>query len=189
MQPRTHGLPIWLVLTLIGGLVAACVAGLWFAPSGFFARLQLARSTWEAQQPQHYRMTARWTYGTIVNGPWSIEVRDGLVLSGIDVRSQRALTRAEILLAQENIEIGVLFDAIYGEVKPSRANTTRNMIARTLAEVSPELRDLIARCAARIPSVEYHPALGYPVGVTAHGSPCYRASEWTVRVTELSILP
>jgi hypothetical protein len=186
-QPRQT--PITLIVTLTALLLLACLAGLWFAPTGFFAHLDLARTTWQSKRIAHYHMTARWTYGTIVNGPWSIEVRDRRVLNGMDVRSQRALTRAEILLAQQNIEIGALFEAIYGEVKPSLSNTTRAMLARTVAEASPELRDLIARCAARLPSVEYHPTLGYPIGVTAHGSPCYRASEWTVTVSELTILP
>ena len=63
------------------------------------------------------------------------------------------------------------------------------MLARALARISPAARDLIDRCASRLPSVEYHPALGYPTGITVHGSPCYRASEWTVLVLDLAPLP
>jgi hypothetical protein len=53
-----------------------CAAGLWFGPVGVVPRLAVARAGWEAQGPRSYRMTARWTYGTIVNGPWTIDVRD-----------------------------------------------------------------------------------------------------------------
>jgi hypothetical protein len=63
------------------------------------------------------------------------------------------------------------------------------MVARAFAGVWPAARDLIDRCAARLPSVDYHPALGYPSGITVHGSPCYRASEWTVLVLDLTPLP
>src|SRR5262245_2408682 len=173
------------MLSALVALVGMCAAILWLAPTGFLPRVELARATWRRQELHHYRMTVRWTYGTIVNGPWTIEVRDGRVLAGKDIRNGRDMTRAELRLAEQNLTIDQLFQALIDEVRPSVANTPRFLFARGIADFAPRLRNLIDRCAARLPSVRYDPTLGYPTGITAYGSPCYLASEWTVLVTEL----
>jgi hypothetical protein len=177
------------MLGALAALAGICAALLWLAPTGFLPRLELARATWKRQDLRHYQMTARWTYGTVVNGPWTFEVRDGRVLSGRDVRDRRAMTRAELRLAEQNLVVDQLFEALITDVRPSVANTPRFLFARGIASFSPRLRNLIDRCAARLPNVRYHPELGYPIGITVPGSPCYRASEWTVLVTELTPLP
>jgi hypothetical protein len=182
---RTRVIPgIVLCVCLLG----VCGAGLWVAPTGFLPRLELARTTWERQNIHSYRLRVRWTYGTIVNGPWSLVVQSGRVISGTDLRTGTILGPTELRLAQQNLEIGALFHAIAEEVRPSVANTPRVMLARGIAEFSPKLRSMIDRCAPRLPSVDYHPARGYPMGVTVHGSPCYPASEWTVLISELVVL-
>ncbi|GAB4114026.1 MAG: hypothetical protein Fur005_09890 [Roseiflexaceae bacterium] len=189
MNDTRRRTPLIIFATLVVGLLAACGGALWAGPTGFLPRLQQARSLWEAQQIRHYRMTVRWTYGPIVNGPWQLEIADGKILSGFHLRYQRPMTRSELRLAEQNLEINTMFQLIADEVKPSVANTPRYMLARGIASFSPQLRDLIDRCAPLIPSVDYHPTRGYPTGVTVHGSPCYRASEWTILVSELTPLP
>ncbi|HWQ13612.1 MAG TPA: DUF6174 domain-containing protein [Roseiflexaceae bacterium] len=179
----------WLGAGALALLALLCAAALWLGPAGVAPQLALARASWEARGVRHYRMTARWTYGTIVNGPWTIEVRDERVVGGFHTRTGAPLTRGELLLAERNLRIAALFDALASELRPSAANSPRTLLARSLARVSPTARNLIDRCAARLPSVDYHPALGYPTGVTVHGSPCYRASEWTVLVLDLTLLP
>jgi hypothetical protein len=189
MEHRSGRNSAALIAAIVGILVLSCATILWFAPTGFVPHMELARSTWESQRLHHYELTIRWTYGSIVNGPWTLEVRDERVVGGADTRTGRPLTRSELLLAQQNMIVGVLFNNLADEIRPSIANTPRTMLARTVAVLSPNIRDLIDRCAPRLPSVEYHPTLGYPTGITAHGSPCYRASEWTILVLELHPLP
>ncbi|MEN9934559.1 MAG: hypothetical protein RLZZ387_1138 [Chloroflexota bacterium] len=179
----------WLGAALLALLALLCAAGVWLGPVGVAPRLAASRAGWDAQGVRHYRMTARWTYGTIVNGPWTLEVRDGQVVGGFHARTGEPLSRGELLLAERNLPVPVLFAAVADELRLTAANSPRTMVARAFAGVWPAARDLIDRCAARLPSVDYHPALGYPSGITVHGSPCYRASEWTVLVLDLTPLP
>ncbi len=183
---RTTG---WLAALALALCALLCAASVWFGPVGVAPKLALARASWDARAPRHYTMTARWTYGTIVNGPWTIEVRDDRVVSGYHARTGQPLTRGELLLAERNLTVSALFGALARELRPTAANSPRTMLARALARITPRARDLVDRCASRLPTVEYHPTLGYPTGITVHGSPCYRASEWTVLVLDLTPLP
>lgn len=185
---RNHtGRPAAAALAVL--LALLCGAGGWLGPAGVAPRLAVARAAWDSQGVRHYRMTARWTYGTIVNGPWTIEVRDERVVGGYHTRTGAPLSRGELLLAERNLPVSALFAALADELRPTAANSPRTMLARALASFAPRLRDALDRCAARLPSVTFHPQLGYPTGITAHGSPCYRASEWTVLVLDLTAMP
>jgi hypothetical protein len=179
----------WLGAGLLALVALLCAVGIYLGPAGLGMRLGAARAAWEAQGVRHYRMTVRWTYGTIVNGPWTIEVRDGRVLGGHHARTGEPLSRGELLLAERNLPVAVLFAAVADELRPTAANNARTLVARALASYSPRLRDILDRCAARLPSIELDQALSYPTGITVHGSPCYRASEWTVLVLDLTALP
>jgi hypothetical protein len=188
-RPAYSRRPGWLGAGALALLALLCAAGVWLGPAGVAPKLAMARANWEARGVRHYRMTARWTYGTIVNGPWTIEVLDEQVVGGFHARTGEPLTRGELLLAERNLPVTTLFAAIADDMRPSAANSPRTLLARALARLSPAARNLIDRCAARLPSVDYHPALGYPTGITVHGSPCYRASESTVLVLDLTVLP
>lgn len=179
----------WLGAASLALAALLCAAAAWAGPASVAPRLALARAAWESHGVRSYRMTARWTYGTIVNGPWTLEVRDERVVSGYSTRTGEPLTRGELLLAQRNLPVSVLFAALADELRPTAANNPRTLVARALAVVSPAARDMLDRCAARLPSVEFDPVLSYPAGITVHGSPCYRASEWTVLVSDLTALP
>jgi hypothetical protein len=172
-------------LTLLAML--ACAGGLWLSPLGLLPQNGLARARWQAQAIGHYRMTARFSQGWILSGPWTVEVRDDHVLGGVDTTTGARLSALQLRVAQDRLPINKVFQAIEGELRTPELSSPRDLPA-LLARLVPALRRQLDRCAAWMPEVAYDPALGYPSGVTAYASPCFPGGGWTVLVVELTPL-
>jgi hypothetical protein len=171
---------LWLALLLIA---AGCGAGLWVTPLSALPRYRLAQDRWDTSDIRHYRMTIRMTHGLNVNGPWTLEVRDGQVLSGYHTRTGAPLDRVQLRLAQLRAPIGTLFAAIRDDLRLSRSLNTQ------LARMIPPLRHRLDRCAARMPRIAYDPVLGYPRTIVVYASPCFIRADWTISVMDLTPLP
>ncbi len=185
MSPARRAASIFGVAALL--LTLACVAAALASPMGLVPQLTAAEARWRATGVTHYRMTVRWTYGSIVVGPWQIEVRDEQVIAGDDLERKRPLTRSDRKLAQLNLPIARLFASVRDEVTPSIGKPPASILASHLSGTP--IHAALDRCAARLPSVVYDARLSYPRGITVYGSPCYRASEWTVQVLDFVVLP
>jgi uncharacterized protein DUF6174 len=166
----------------------ACVAGLWVTPLGVLPQRALAQARWQAQQLHHYRMTASLSQGWILNGPWTVEVRDERVIGGFDTATGAPLDGVRLRVAQRVLPISTLFAALDDNLNRPPLTSTRALVTR-LARMAPPLRDTLDHCAARMPNVAYDPTRGYPSGITVYASPCYPGDSWTVLITELTPLP
>jgi hypothetical protein len=177
---------LWLSLGVLL-LALACAGGLWLSPLGLLPQNGLARARWQAQAIGHYRMTARFSQGWILSGPWTIEVSDDRVIGGVDAKTGAPLSALQLRVAQDRLPIDKVFRAIEGELRTPALSSPRDL-PTLLARLAPSLRRQLDRCAARMPEVAYDPALGYPSGVTAYASPCFPGGGWTVLVIELTPL-
>jgi Family of unknown function (DUF6174) len=173
-------------ITLLATL--ACAIGLWLSPLGLVPQNGLAKARWQAQAIRHYRMTARFSQGWILSGPWTVEVRDDRVLGGIDATTGVPLSALQLRVAQDRLPINKVFQSIEGELRTPALTSPRDL-PTLLARLVPPLRRQLDRCAAWMPEVAYDPALGYPSGVTVYASPCFLGGGWTVLVIELTPLP
>lgn len=182
MRPRRTLLLVGTLGALL--LAVACGAALYAAPAGLLPRNAAARGQWQAQQVRGYTMTVRWTFGSMVNGPWQLNVVGRRVVSGIDLETGKPLSRTALRAAETQLPVELLFEAIARELSPSQANTPQSLLARYLP---PQLHDRLDKCAPPIPAVVYHPELGYPQGITVFPSPCFRAGGWTVQIRDLLI--
>ena len=165
----------------------ACAGGVWLSPLSLLPQNELAQARWQAQAIGHYRMTARFSQGWLLSGPWTVEVRDDRVVGGIDVTTGARLSALQLRVAQDRLPINKVFQSIEGELRTPALSSPRDVPA-LLARLVPSLRRQLDRCAARMPEVAYDPALGYPSGVTAFASPCFPGGGWTVLVIELTPL-
>ena len=168
-------------------LVLACAAGLWLSPLGLGPQNGLARARWQAQAIRHYRMTARFSQGWLLSGPWTVEVYDNQVVSGVDARTGAPLSALQLRVAQDRLPVNKVFQSIDGELRTPALRSPRDLPTLVARHV-PSLRRQLDRCAARMPEVAYDPALGYPSGVTVYASPCFLGGGWTVLVLELTPL-
>src|SRR5262245_10655659 len=187
MYPARHPVASW------GGLAAllavlACVGGLWLSPIGLLPQNGLARARWQTQAIRHYRMTARFSQGWILSGPWTIEVRDDQVVAGVDTTTGAPLSALQLRVAQGRLPINKVFESIDGELRTPALRSPRDLPS-LLARLALPLRRQLDRCAARMPEVAYDPALGYPSGVSVYASPCFPGGGWTVLVIGLTPLP
>ena len=168
--------------------LVACVAGLWLTPLSQLPRHSLARSRWDAQGIRHYRLTAQFSQGWMLSGPWTVEIRDEHVISGFDTTSGAPLDNAQLRTAQRVLPITKLFDTLHDEIDTPPLTSTFALLTR-IARLGPPLREHLNHCAARLPKIVYDQALGYPRGVTVYGSPCVLGANWTVLITDLTPLP
>ena len=179
-------------LSVLVGLLAfltmlACAGGLWLSPLSLLPLNELARARWQAQAIGHYRMTARFSQGWLLSGPWTVEVRDDRVVGGVDATTGVRLSALQLRVAQDRLPIDKVFQSIEGELRTPTLSSPRD-VPSLLARLVPSLRRQLDRCAARMPDVAYDPALGYPSGVTAYASPCFPGGGWTVLVIQLTPL-
>jgi hypothetical protein len=176
----------WLALGVLL-LALACAGGLWLSPLGLWPQNGLARARWQAQAIRHYRMTARFSQGWILSGPWTVEVRDERVVGGVDARTGAPLSALQLRVAQDRLPIDRVFQAIDDELRTPALRSPRDL-PTLLARLVPPLRRQLDRCAARMPDVAYDTALGFPSGVSVHPSPCFPGGGWTVLVVDLTPL-
>jgi hypothetical protein len=187
MSTGRRSLQIWLVFGL-ALLVLACAAGVAITPLALLPRQALARARWQAQGVRHYRMTANLSEGWILDGPWTVEIRDERVVDGHDATNGAALSGVQLHVAQRLLPISTLFAALDDNIDRPALTSPHAALSR-LARIAPSLRDTLDHCAARMPNVAYDPARGYPSGITVYASPCYPGESWTVLITELTPLP
>jgi Family of unknown function (DUF6174) len=176
---------IWLAFALP---VAACMAGLWLTPLSLLPRHALAKSRWDAQGIRHYRLTAQLVQGGDTRGPWSVEIRDGQVVAGFDTASGAQLDRTQLRIAQRVLPISTIFSTIRDEINTPPLTSTFAVLTR-IARLGPPLREHLNHCAARLPTIAYEPAYGYPRSVTVYGSPCVLWDNWAVQITDLTPIP
>jgi hypothetical protein len=184
-MPRLRHRWIWPALALP---LVACVAGLWLTPLSLQPRYALAKSRWQAQGIRHYRLTAQLTEGGVPSGPWTVEIRDEHVLAGFDTSTRGQLDRRQLQTAQQVLPISTLFDTIHDEINSPPLTSTFAVLTR-IARLGSPLREHINQCAARLPSVTYDEALGYPRSLTFYGSPCVLGDTWAIVITELIPVP
>jgi hypothetical protein len=177
------------LLWAAGGLllVLACTGGLWLTPLGRLPQNDLAQARWQTQGIHHYRMTARFSQGWILSGPWTVEIRDGQVLGGVDAETGTPLNGVQLRAAQRTLPIDTMFVAIEDDLRPPPLNSMHGL-ATLVARLAPPLRDRLNHCAARMPLISYDATLGYPNGVSVYASPCFPGGDWTVLVLDLTPL-
>ncbi|HET9223767.1 MAG TPA: DUF6174 domain-containing protein [Roseiflexaceae bacterium] len=168
-------------------LVLVCAVGLWLSPLGLWPQNGLAQARWQSQAIRHYRMTARFSQGWILSGPWTVEVQDDRVIGGVDAQSGAPLSALQLRVAQDRLPVDKVFQAIEHELRTPALNSPRDLPA-LLARLVPPLRRQLDRCAARMPEVAYDPVLGFPSGVSVYPSPCFPGGGWTVLVVDLTPL-
>src|SRR5215207_1190090 len=176
---------IWLAFTLP---LAACMAGLWLTPLSLLPRHALAKSRWDAQGIRHYRLTVQLVQGDNMSGPWAIEIRDEQVIAGFDTLSGALLDRTQLRTAQRVLPITTLFSTIRDEINTPPLTSTFAVLTR-IARLGPPLREHLNHCAARLPTIAYEPAYGYPRSVTVYGSPCVLWDNWAVLISDLTPIP
>src|SRR5215216_6247240 len=75
-MPHRRWIWLWAILP-----VAACSAGLWLTPLSLLPRYALAKSHWDGQGIRHYQLTAQFSQGADMSGPWMVEIRDDQVIA------------------------------------------------------------------------------------------------------------
>src|SRR5262245_17549859 len=91
------------LLTLLTML--ACAGGLWLSPLSLWPQNGLAQARWQAQAIAHYRMTARFSQGWLLSGPWTVEVRDDRIVGGVDATTGASLSALQLRVAQDRLPI------------------------------------------------------------------------------------
>jgi hypothetical protein len=186
MHPARYPVAIWGGLAVLLA-VLACAGGLWLSPLGLWPQNGLARARWQAQAIRHYRMTARFSQGWLLSGPWTVEVQDDQVIGGVNTKTGAPLSALQLRVAQDRLPIDRVFQSIEQELRTPALRSPRDLPA-LLARLVPSLRRQLDRCASRMPEVAYDPALGFPSGVSVYPSPCFPGGGWTVLVVELTPL-
>lgn len=176
-----RGLVGWVVGSVALLVLVVAVAGTAVAPGLPFAH-GFARQRWLAQAPAHYTLDALWAAGG-----WSshvlLEVRDGRLVGGTDLRTGAALAPIELGIMGHMFPVERLFEEI---AQLGRwPDTWRGKAARLL----PFVARRIDPCSVPPPQVRYDPLLGYPAELQAYTNPCFNGVGYNVRIVRLTPLP
>jgi hypothetical protein len=165
--------------------LASCAvvgAGLLLAPASPL-RHELARQQWLRRAPPHYEIEARWS-----SGGWSVrarlEVRDGRLVDGVDLRSGQRLDAIELGMLGHMFPVERTFDEI--DTLRRWPATWRGRLASLLPW---PLARRVERCSTPPPRVRYDVQFGHPVAIDSFANPCFNGIGYRVRIDNLRPLP